>query len=332
MLKTKITLGSFEIHNRLVMAPVAQEKSIDGQVTDELLNYYDLRTKGGYVGLVIIEHCYVRRDGKASSKQLSVAEDADMEGLKKLAKIIHNNGSKVIVQINHAGSSIREHVVSTEGVSASGIANPNTNFSRGALQKTHAMTTDEIDEMKEAFVNAALRVQAVGFDGVQVHSAHGYFLNQFYSPLTNHRNDSYTGKTIEGRIKLQCEIIKSIREKTGKDFLIGLRLGGCDYMENGSTIEDATRAAPKLVQAGLDFIDLTGGMCFYTRADHTEAGYFSDLSVAVKNVVDVPVVLAGGVKNRRDAEMLLKENKTDLVSVARFIYNDANWPKAVIGE
>jgi 2,4-dienoyl-CoA reductase-like NADH-dependent reductase (Old Yellow Enzyme family) len=161
----------------------------DGSVSQELIDYYDEKTKGGYLSLVIIEHSFVSQQGKASDKQLSVAEDKFIEGLKKLADVIHQNGSKAVMQINHAGSATSKSVTGMDPVGPSAVANPRTK--KEELPKE--LNLDEIREIIESFRAAAMRVKKAGFDGVEIHSAHGYLLNQFYSPLSNRRVDEYGG-------------------------------------------------------------------------------------------------------------------------------------------
>jgi 2,4-dienoyl-CoA reductase-like NADH-dependent reductase (Old Yellow Enzyme family) len=309
------------------MAPIATEKSDAGKVTRALLDYYDERTKGGYPGLIVIEHSFIRSDGRAGVNQLSVSEDSDIAGLSRLADTIHKNESKAVMQISHAGAAARKEAVPFETISPSGIANPNKALRPGELQDTHEMSRNEIDGVIQAFTEAAIRVKKAGFDGVELHSAHGYLLNQFYSPLTNKRTDEYCGSTVDGRIALHIRIIQAVRATVGADFPLGMRLGGCDYTVGGSTVADAAAAAPKLVAAGLDFMDMSGGMCFYIRAGHSEAGYFGDLSKSVKDVVSVPVIVAGGVTNGADAEKLLTENIADMIAVGRAISRNPAWAK-----
>lgn len=325
MLEQGIRIGNTELKNRLVMAPLCLDKSDHGTVSEELLAHYKDRTKGGCIGLAVIEHCYVRVDGRFSVNQPSVARDEDVEGLRRLADAIHKNGSKTIVQISHAGGTIPKGLNAEDAISPSGISNPLWNTKRGELAPSREMTIEDIREIIESFVFAALRVKEAGFDGCMIHSAHGYLLNQFFSPLTNKRTDEYNGFTIEGRTRLQCQIIRAIRMVMGKDFLLALRLGGCDYAAGGSLIGDAVEAALLFEQAGLDVIDLSGGMCFYLRPGRTEPGYFGDLASAVKKEVSIPVILAGGVKTRQDAEMLLAGEKADLISVGRALAADPDW-------
>ena len=200
-LKQEITVNHVKIKNRLVLPPMATSKANDGAVSDAILSYYDEKSKGGYIGLVITEHSYVNRQGMAHAGQMSISRDHDIEGLKQLVNTIHRNGSKVIAQINHAGSSAREEVTGFPPISASAVLNNGATGKSGILP--NAMTQEDIDEVIASFVLSAKRAKNAGFDGVQLHSAHGYLLNQFYSPLINHRTDAYAGKTIEGRLRLQ---------------------------------------------------------------------------------------------------------------------------------
>ena len=160
---------------------------------------------------------------------------------------------------------------------------------------------------------------------MEIHSAHGYLLDQFLSPLTNKRTDEYGGD-INGRIKIHLEIIRAIREAVG-DFSILLRMGATDYLEGGLTIEDSKKAAFAFEQAGVDILDISGGMCRYTIPGANEPGYFSPYSMAIKEVVSIPVILTGGITKADEAEAILRDKKADLVGVGRAIYKDSDWAK-----
>ncbi len=324
MLEQSFSIGKKNLNTRLAMAPVDMQMSDHGTVSDAQVEYYDERTKGGCVGLVILEHSFVRVDGKVMENQLSCAKDEDIEGLKRLGEAIHANGSRVVAQISHAGFKSLYYDDGLEGISPSGspeMENPET------YRKTHAMTVAEIDALVEAFRQAARRVKAAGLDGVELHGAHGYLLNQFYSPLSNHRKDDYGPDSIENRVRLHLRILKAVREELGQDLLVGIRFGAYDYKENGSTIEDGVAAAKLLEAAGADFIDVSGGFCGSRPLDRKFPGVFSDSSSAIKAAVSVPVLTAGRIKTREDAEKLLAEGATDMISVGRAIVKDPEWAR-----
>lgn len=319
-LKTK----KLTLNNRLVFPPMATEKSRgDGRLGQGILDYYDEKSKGGYISLIIIEHSFVNKQGKASKSQLSVADDRNNEGLKELANIIHKNGSKAVMQINHAGSATTSEVTGQEIVGPSVVMHP-----RGK-EMPRELTKENIKEIVKNFKDAAKRVKDAGFDAVEIHSAHGYLLNQFYSPITNKRTDEYGGDILN-RIRIHLQVIKAVREVVGEDFPVFIRLGACDYMEGGNTLEDAKIAAAEFEKAGIDILDISGGVRGYIIPGVTGQGYFSDVTKGIKEVVKVPVILTGGVTETQAAEKLLSENKADLIGVGRAIYKDSTWAKNAI--
>jgi len=325
LLKEPINIKNVKIKNRLVMPPMATSKSEGGEVTQELVEYYNEKSKGGFIGLIITEHSYISQDGMASARQVSISRDSDVEGLKRISEAIHGNGTKVIVQINHAGSSADSKVTGCETLSASRILNTGSTAKTDILP--FQMEKTDIEKVIKNFADAAKRAKEAGFDGLEIHSAHGYLLNQFYSPLTNKRTDEYTGSTLTGRIKLHLEIIKAVREAVGEDYLIALRLGACDYKDGGSTLEDGVNASKIFEKAGIDLLDISGGFCGYIRPDHNEQGYFGELTEAIKKEVSIPVILTGGIVDGESAEKLLEEKKADLIGVGRAILKDSEWAK-----
>ena len=314
--------GKLKSKNRLVMPPMATAKSDeDGSLTKDILDYYNEKSEGGYIGLIIIEHSFVCKQGKASDRQLSISKDSDVDKLKELANIIHKNGSKAVMQINHAGSAASKTVTGIDVLGPSAVSNP---FKSDTIPKE--LSIEEIKDIISQFKNAALRVKEAGFDGVEIHSAHGYLLNQFMSPLTNKRTDQYGGN-LQGRIKLHLDIIKEVRSSVGQEFPILLRLGASDYMEGGTTIEDSIASAKEFEKAGLDMLDISGGFCRYSLPGHSEQGYFAPLSKAIKESVSIPVIVAGGITDVNVAEEILSDDKADLIGVARAILKDSKWAK-----
>lgn len=327
LLMQPIKVKNIEIRNRIIMPPMATSKSDDGQVNQKLVDYYDEKSKGGYIGLIITEHAYISKDGMANNGQVSISNDSNIEGLKRITEVIHKNDSKVIAQINHAGSSANPEVTGHEIISASAVINNGYTAKTGIIP--HEMNKDDIKRVVNCFAEAAKRTKEASFDGVEIHSAHAYLLNQFFSPITNKRIDEYGG-SLENRIRIHLEVIKEVRKAVGEDYLVALRLGACDYMEGGSSLADAIAAAKEFEKAGVDLLDISGGLCGIIRPGHKEAGYFGELSEAIKKAVSIPIILTGGITEGVHAERLLEEEKADLIGVGRAILKDSQWAKKVI--
>ncbi len=326
LLHQPLEKGKLILKNRLVFPPMATSKAEpDGRISRDILDYYEEKSKGGHIGLLIVEHSFVSQEGKAGRNQLSIADDSKVDDLRKLSAIIHKNGSKAVMQINHAGRDAAEEITGFVPVAPSAVPNPEN----GIIP--HELTAGEIAGVVSAFRAAALRVKEAGFDGVEIHSAHGYLLNQFFSPLTNKRTDEYGG-SVSNRIRIHLEIIKAIREASGENFAILLRLGASDYTEGGTTIEDSITAAREFEKAGVDILDISGGFCRNLVLGNSKVqGIFSPLSEAVKKAVSIPVILTGGITEASAAEELLEQEKTDLVGVGRAIFKDSDWAKRVMG-
>jgi len=322
-----LAVGTLSLHNRLVMPPMATAKAgPDGEMTDALLAYYDEKSAGGAIGLVITEHCYVALQGRNRVGQPSIADDGTIEGWKRFVEIVHRNGSKVVMQINHSGGATSEAATGSQPVGPSDITSP-----IGPGETPRSLTTGEIATVVGQFASAARRVHEAGFDGVEIHAAHGYLLKQFYSPITNKRSDEYGGDLL-GRIRMHREVIGAVRAEVGESFPVLLRFGAVDYVDGGSRIEDAIAAAPEFQRAGVDLLDITGGVTGYIRPGHNEPGYFGDVSAAIKHVVALPVILTGGVTEPRQAEQLLAEGKADLIGVGRAILKDSEWARRAVRE
>jgi len=319
-----LKVGALALHNRLVMPPMATAKAEpDGKVNQAMLDYYDEKSEGGDIALVIIEHSFISPEGKASKQQLSVADDSVVDGLRRLAEIIHRNGSKTMMQINHAGSGTTEEIIGTTPVAPSAVANPRT----GNMPRE--LTRQEITDIIQAFHDAARRTKEAGFDGVEIHSAHGYLLNQFFSPLTNKRTDQYGGN-VHNRIRIHLEVIEAVRAAVGNDFPVLLRLGASDFIAGGTTIEDSQIAAQEFEKAGVNMLDISGGLSGYIIPGLNGQGFFAPLTEAIKKVVSIPVILTGGITEITAAERLLAEGKADLIGVGRALLNNSKWAQQAI--
>lgn len=320
-LNKPLVTGKLALKNRLVLPAMhCVAGGPEGEMNSATLDYYEEKTRGGYLGLVVTQHFYMTKQGKASAGQISIADDSAIEGMRELIGVIHGNGSKVVAQINHAGSAAIGSVTGLEVVGASPVGNP------GKVETPRQLSKEEIGTIVRGFAEAARRVKEAGFDGVEIHGAHGYLLTQFYSPLTNRRTDEYGGHVLN-RIRIHLEIIAAVREAVGKDFPILLRFGASDYMTQGATLKDSLRACPEFEKAGVDMLDISGGFSGYRNPDEKDQGYFVELTEAIKEVVSIPVILTGGITDYKVAEELLKKEKADLIGVGRAMLADSSWAK-----
>lgn len=324
MLLDKYSNGRIELKSRLVFPPIGTHSANDdGTVSARTLEHYTKICSGSDIGLAYVEHCYVALSGKAYPNQISLADDSGMAGIACLAGRMKATGTKAFLQLNHCGGLSSEKDIGTQPISASDVLSPN------GKETPREMTREEIHAISAAFAAAALRVKKAGFDGVEIHSAHGYLFNQFYSPITNHRTDEYGGSR-ENRLRFLCETVSLTRAAVGEDFPISVRLGACDYMDGGITEDDGVYAARKLEQLGVDVLSVTGGLCgFIVPQLLQNRAYFEELTRKIKNSVSIPVICTGGITDPKVADGILLDGSADLVGVGRVVYKNSDWAKDI---
>ncbi|HHW44629.1 MAG TPA: NADH:flavin oxidoreductase [Desulfotomaculum sp.] len=314
-----------QLKNRVVMPPMANYLCPEsGEINEALIAHYNRRAEAE-VALLIVEHSYVTPSGRADKKQLGIHDDALVPGLRRLVEEVHRRGAKIGIQITHAGSNTSTAVLDRTPLAPSAVPHPN-----GRGEVPQELSTAEMNGIKEAFAAAARRAKEAGFDMVEIHGAHGYLLNQFFSPLTNRRTDQYGG-SFDRRLRFPLEVVEAVRRAVGDDYCLFYRLGADDRMPGGITPGDARRAAPALVEAGVDVLDLSGGLC---GARLSGSGFFVYLAEAVKPAVKVPVLVTGGLGDPVLANAVIAEGKADLVGIGRALLADPEWArkaKAVLG-
>ena len=321
-LRSELNIKNLHLRNRLVLPPMAREATAgDGLVTERLLRYYAEKAAGAFLGLVITEHCYIMPEGKASHGQISAASDEAIPGLRQLTDTLHGCGVPCVCQINHAGGRAKQSVTGLPSAAPSAVWADGARFSDRELSKA------DILAVVEAFAAAARRAKDAGYDAVEIHSAHSYLLNQFYSPLANRRGDAYGG-SLHKRLRIHFEVLEAVRAAVGEETPVFLRLGSIDDRPGGSELADAVEASRLLAGAGVDVLDISGGFCgFVLRGREQEQGYFSFVSEAIREAVSVPVILTGGVTDPLAADNLLRGGKADLIGVGRAILQDSRWPE-----
>lgn len=321
-------IGKCEVRNRVVMPPMATNLgSAFGEVTPELLAYYRRRAQGG-VGLIIVENAQVDMfQGRSLVAQIAVDSDKFLPGLRALAEIIHAEGAKTFLQIQHGGRQCTPST--TDGLQP--VA-PSPIPCKFLGVKPRALTREEIQELVGKFAQAALRAKLAGFDGVEVHAAHGYLLNEFLSPYTNKRDDEYGG-SFENRLRFVLEILSSIRELVGEDFVVGVRLSVEEFVPGGLTLQESREIARVLEENGVDYISVSSGIyesvSTIIEPMNFEEGWRAHLARGIKEVVSCPVIAVGVIRHPEVAERILAEGSADFVAVGRGLIADPDWVKKV---
>jgi len=316
-------IGNLELKNRIILPPMATNfADPEGNVNERHIAYYRRRARGG-AGLIISEHTGVARQGKAFPNMALIDSDGKIPQFRKLVQAVHEEGGKIFIQINHAGRQTLAAYTGCQPVAPSPIPCP----VRQEMPK--ALSRQEISELVRAYASAAARAKEAGADGVEVHMAHGYLLNQFLSPFSNQRQDEYGG-TLERRLRMPLEVLGAVRERVGADFPVTCRFSADEYVEGGLRIEDSKQIAGALEQHGADALHVSAciGASWYLIHPPYYAleGIFVPLAAAVKSAVGIPVITVGRIRTPALADQILGENKADFVSMGRALIADPDLP------
>jgi len=310
-------IGSLVLPNRLIRSATWEGlAAADGACTDELVRLMSDLAEGG-VGLIISSHAYVRPEGFAVRGQLAVDRDDCIAGLARMAQAVHANGGRIVLQLAHGGVLASTQLTGQPAFVPSHEGGPERTRRR-------AMSQADIADTVAAYGHAALRARRAGFDGVQVHAAHGYLLSQFLSPWFNRRTDPYGGP-IENRARIILEILASVRRYAGGDYPLLVKLNSEDFLEGGLTREDSLRAALLIAEAGADAIELSGGTLLSGKLSPSrpkiegveQEAYFRDAARLFKAGLRIPLALVGGIRSFEVAEGLVNEGIADFVSMSR---------------
>ncbi|MGE5654007.1 MAG: NADH:flavin oxidoreductase [Bacillota bacterium] len=323
---SELDVAGVTMKNRIVMPPLANNMANeDGSVNDELIAHYVKRAHAE-VGMIVVEHSYVCPTGKLTNRQLGIHNDSMIEGLRSLVDAVHEAGGKIGIQITHAGSATSSEVIGEQPMGPSPIIHPR---GKGAPRELSAA---ELVRLAKEFATAAHRAKAAGFDMVEVHGAHGYLLSQFLSPLANQRTDQYGG-SLENRLRFPLEVVRAVRQSVGDKYAVWYRLGADDRMPGGTTLEHGIYAAQELEKAGINVLDISGGMVG-GRTDGPQ-GYYVPLSTAIKQAVQIPVMVTGGITAPSFADEVIRKEQADLVGIGRALLRDHEWAvkaRAALGQ
>lgn len=295
-------INGMMLSNRFVRAATWEGLATDDGASTSRLVDIMARLAAGGVGLIITGHTYVRPDGRHSPWQLGIYKDELIPGLQAMARAVHDNGSKIVVQLGYGGAYLSK-------------------------SRVRAMTVQDFQELATAYGVAARRAKTAGFDGVQIFAAHGFFLSQLLCPRYNDRTDQYGG-VIENRARALLEVLASVRHHIGGDYPVLVKLNCRDFVENGLTLEDSVKVGMMLEEEGIDAIELSGGLLnnpniMQSKIDTEPVeAYFQNEARAFKKKIALPLILVGGIRSFEVANRLVEEGAADYISMSRPLIRD----------
>ncbi|NOY54137.1 MAG: NADH:flavin oxidoreductase [Deltaproteobacteria bacterium] len=313
----EVKIGGMFLPNRAVRSATYENRcDEDGKVTEELIRFYR-ELAAGEIGLIVTGNAMVHPWGITAPNALGIYSDEHLPGLARLSEMIHDGGGHVVVQLSHGGrQSVPDLIGGREAIAPSAV------YSRAMKYTPKEMTGKEIREVIEAFVTAAERAQKAGFDGVQLHCAHGYLLSSFLSPFANTRTDDYGGTT-EKRTRIILEIFDRIQARCGKEFPVLVKLNSEEGLENGLDIEEAARVVKLLDGKDFAAIEISGGIYetgLSTRpkikARENEA-YFLANADRLRGETKIPLILVGGIRSLERIDEILESGVVEMVSMSR---------------
>jgi 2,4-dienoyl-CoA reductase-like NADH-dependent reductase (Old Yellow Enzyme family) len=316
-------IAGLELKNRLVRSATAERMcDEDGRPEQAMIDLYAELARGG-VGLIITGHAFIHESGKAHSEMLAAHRDDLIPSLQALSEVVHQEGGKVVMQINHAGRQISEETIGRTPVAPSPVPQV-----KGG-PRPHELTEAEIEELVVAFGKAAGRVKEAGFDGVQLHGAHGYLINQFCSPASNWRLDRWGG-SIARRLRFLEEVAAAVRDEMGGDYPLLIKLGIQDFVRDGLTLDDGVEIVRHLADWGIDAVEISCGMGMASsRKDilrPEDEAYFLPQARRVREATDLPLILVGGMRSLEVMESILEEGTADFISMSRPLIREPDLP------
>ena len=311
-------IGSLHLQNRLIRSATWEGMCTEeGRPTAKLASYCAGLARGR-VGLIITGYAFVRPDGKQLPGQMGINDDSFKPEMTALTDAVHREGGKICLQLVHAGGQTSGKTIGTDPVAPSAVKADQ--FPEQPVELTPA----DIEEIIGLFGQGARRAREYGFDAVQLHASHGYLINQFLSPLTNQRTDSYGGSQ-ENRLRFLLEVYRSVRQAVGNDFPVFVKLNGSDNLPGGLDIEEAVAAAKVLDDEGIDCIEVSGGTPASGAENPVRQGidsrereaYNLPLAYRVKNAVSCPVAVVGGMRSLEVIEGIIRREEADYVAMSR---------------
>lgn len=318
---TPLQIGSFTVRNRILSTAHYTSMGKDGLPSERHLNYWASKAKGG-IGLIVTEVQPVTPSGDAYDNLIATYRDEVVEAFRPITDAVHEHGGRIVAQIWHPPYG----QVQEEGAPHWAPSAQSAEEALGSAFPAREVTVKEIEEVVTGFGAAAKRMQEAGLDGVELHGAHGYLIEQFLSPLSNHRTDGYGG-TEENRVRFVLEVIDSVRDAVGPDYTVGIRISGDQFRTGGLALDDMKRIVKTITAEGkLDYINVSYSGGPIIASMYVPAGQFVYLAAGIKEVTDLPVFCVGRITDPVLAESILEQNQADIVGMTRANIADPELP------
>ena len=321
-----LTVKRTTIRNRIAMTPMGTNYGeANGEMSSRHMNYYSLRAKGG-VGLIILENANVEYPvGSNGTSQIRIDHDSYMPRYYQLVESLHKDGATVAIQINHAGASASSARTGVETVSSSNVP------TKAGGEIPRPMTKEEILTTVKKYAEAARRIQAIGFDAIEIHCGHSYLMSQFISPYYNKRTDEFGG-SVENRLRFPRMILEAVRKEVGPLFPIIVRVSAEERVPGGNTLEDTLEYLEYLDEF-VDMYDVSCGLNpslqYQIDSNFLPDGWCSYMSRAVKDKFGKPVINTGNYRDPKIVEKVLESGDVDIVGMGRGLIAEPNWVKKV---
>jgi len=318
---TPLKIGAFTVKNRIVSTGHLSNFAVAGLPSERHLNYWATKARGG-VGLIVTEDQAVHPSGGSEPHVIQAYREECIEPFRRITAAVHEHGAKMVAELFHPGSNwfpTRE-----ESLPLWSVGPISANFH---VESTHEIDKEEIQEVIQSFASCAVRMKEAGLDGVELMGAHGFLMEQFFSPRTNRRSDEYGGSEAN-RLRFARELLATVRQAVGRDFTVGMRISGDQFQQGGLTLEDMKRICAALAETGdLDYLSVSigiGGSVIPPM--YVASAAFVYLAAGIKEEVDIPVFCAGRIVDPIKAEDILAKNQADMVAMTRACICDPELP------
>lgn len=323
-------LRDLTLRNRIGVSPMCQYSSEDGLANDWHLVHLGARAVGG-AGLVMMEATAVTPEGRITPKDNGIWLDSHVDKLKQITTFIRTQGAASAIQLAHAGRKASRKVPWEGGTPYSAsdggwqVIGPSPIAFGGDYAMPRELTESDIKDLVRSFADAAKRSVAAGFDLVEIHSAHGYLLHSFLSPLSNHRKDSYGG-SLENRCRFLIDVTRAVRAVLPASMPLAVRLSCSDWEENGWRIQDSVSLSKLLKEEGVDLVDCSSGGNTPTAKIPVGASYQVPFATDIRKNADIPTAAVGMITEPMQADDVIRTGRADLVFLARELLRDPYWP------